>query len=227
MSTNKQSRGTCVFCGRQMTKGGLSKHFSSCSKFQESLENGIKKSGKNQIIYQVQIQDAWQKDFWLHLEMKSSKKLEDLDDYLRGIWLECCGHMSQFSRGGWRGDEIPMNTPVKQIFKKGLELTHIYDFGTSSETLIKVIGERNGKAITKHPIFLMARNELPEVSCIECPQTASWLCMECIYEDDSPGFLCKQHVEDHPHDDYGAPIPLINSPRLGMCGYDGPADPPY
>ena len=27
----------------------------------------------------------------------------------------------------------------------------------------------------------------------------------------------------HPHDQYGEPIPLVNSPRLGMCGYDGPA----
>lgn len=30
-----------------------------------------------------------------------------------------------------------------------------------------------------------------------------------------------------PHDDYGEPIELVNSPRLGMCGYTGPADPPY
>ena len=26
---------------------------------------------------------------------------------------------------------------------------------------------------------------------------------------------------------YGDPISLVNSPRLGMCGYDGPAEPPY
>jgi len=227
MPKRKQSRGLCKFCGRQMTKGGLARHFSSCSKYQEVVAGANKKAGKTQKVYHLQIQDVWQSDFWLHLEMKSSARLGDLDDYLRGIWLECCGHMSQFSIGGWKGDEIPMNTAAKQVFKKGIALTHIYDFGTSSETSVKVVGERAGKPLTQYPIFLMARNELPEVSCIECEQTASWLCMECLYEYDRPGFLCNQHAEDHPHDEYGVPVPLVNSPRLGMCGYVGPAEPPY
>jgi hypothetical protein len=39
--------------------------------------------------------------------------------------------------------------------------------------------------------------------------------------------LCDEHAEDHPHDNYGEPIPLCNSPRMGQCGYDGPAEPPY
>jgi len=227
MSKKKQSRGECKFCGREMTKGGLTRHFSNCTNYQAAVEEANKKAGKSLKIYHLQIQDAWQKDFWLHLEMKSSARLGDLDDYLRNIWLECCGHLSQFSIGGWGGDEIPMHIPVKQVFEKGMELTHIYDFGTSSETLAKVVGEREGKPLTKHPIFLMARNKLPEFSCIECEQKASWLCMECVYEYDSPGFLCDQHVEEHPHDDYGEPMPLVNSPRVGMCGYDGPAEPPY
>lgn len=226
MTKRKQSRGSCNFCGREMAKGGLARHFSSCSKYQEVVKGANKKAGKNQTIYHLQIQDVWQSDFWLHLEMKSSARLTDLDDYLRGIWLECCGHMSQFSEGGWRGHEIPMNTLTKQVFKKGMELTHIYDFGTSSETLVKVVSERDGKPLTKRPIFLMARNEPPEAACIECGQKASWLCMECVYEYDRPGFLCDQHVEDHPHDDYGT-MPLVNSPRMGMCGYSGPAEPPY
>ena len=67
--------------------------------------------------------------------MKGSATLGDLDDYLRAIWLECCGHLSQFSIGGWRGEEIPMSTRVERVFEPGIEVTHIYDFGTSSETL--------------------------------------------------------------------------------------------
>ena len=73
----------------------------------------------------------------------------------------------------------------------------------------------------------MSRNELPKVSCIECEQMAQWLCIECQYEDESPGFLCDHHVKNHPHTNYGEPLPLVNSPRLGMCGYEGPAEPPY
>jgi hypothetical protein len=113
------------------------------------------------------------------------------------------------------------------VFKPGLELMHIYDFGTSSETLIRVVGVRKVKPLTRHPIFLMARNEMPEAQCVECGQPATYLCLECEQELDQPGTLCEEHARDHPHEDYGEPVPLVNSPRLGMCGYTGPADPPY
>ena len=159
--------------------------------------------------------------------MKGSAKLADLDSYLRAIWLECCGHLSQFSVGGWQGDEIPMKNRIDRVFRPGVELTHIYDFGTSSETLVKAVGVRQGNPLTKHPIFLMARNDPPEVLCMECDQPATWLCLECVYELDEPGTLCDEHAQDHPHDEYGEPMPLVNSPRVGMCGYTGPAEPPY
>jgi len=68
---------------------------------------------------------------------------------------------------------------------------------------------------------------MPEATCIQCGKAAAWLCMECLIEQDIWGTLCSEHVEDHPHDDYGEPVPLVNSPRLGMCGYEGPAEPPY
>jgi hypothetical protein len=225
MSRKKQTRGACVFCGREMTKGGLTRHLKTCPERQAAITAADQ--GKTQAIYHLQAQDAWGGDFWLHLEMNGTATLKDLDYYLRAIWLECCGHLSQFSIGGWGGNEIPMSRRIEQVFEPGVELEHIYDFGTSSHTMIKALDARQGKPLSKHPIFLMARNEIPEVECMECGKPATWLCMECVYEDDEPGWLCDEHVEDHPHDEYGEPLPLVNSPRLGMCGYSGPAEPPY
>ncbi len=227
MARRKQTRGKCVFCEREMTKGGLTRHLKTCAQRAEALSTADQGPGDEQALYHLQVQDAWGGDFWLQLEMKGRVALADLDHYLRAIWLECCGHLSRFSIGGWRGDEISMETQAQRIFKPGLELTHIYDFGTSSETLVKVVGIRDGKPLTTHPITLMGRNNIPEVSCMECDQPASWLCMECMYELEEPGTLCEEHAEDHPHDDYGGPMPIVNSPRVGMCGYSGPADPPY
>ncbi len=106
-------------------------------------------------------------------------------------------------------------------------LRHLYDFGTTSETDIKVVGLRDGKATTWHPIALLVRNQMPEAVCQECDQPAKWLCIECLYEENKAGHLCAEHVEDHPHENYGEPMPLLNSPRTGMCGYEGPAEPPY
>ena len=227
MARRKQTRGSCAYCERKMTRGGMSRHLQTCTRRQEAVASVSQKRGINKSLYHLQVQDAWGGDFWLHLEMPGSATLEDLDHYLRAIWLECCGHLSQFSLGGWGSDEIPMHTRVNRIFELSMELTHIYDFGTSSETLVKAVAVREGKATTSHPVALMARNDQPEAYCIECGQPASRLCMECLYEDDEPGMLCDKHAKTHPHENYGEPVPLVNSPRLGMCGYAGPAKPPY
>jgi len=159
--------------------------------------------------------------------MRGSATLKDLDGYLRAIWLECCGHLSRFSSGGWQGKEIPKKRQADEIFESGVELTHIYDFGTSSVTLIKAVGTRKGKPTTSCPIVLMARNLMPECECIKCKQPAIWLCMECLTEENVWGALCDEHKETHPHDNYGELVRLVNSPRLGLCGYAGPAEPPY
>ena len=227
MARKKQTKGACGFCGREMTRSGLGKHLNTCAARQEAIETADAGRGKSQPLLHLQVQDAWAGDFWLHLEINGSATLGDLDNYLRAIWLECCGHLSQFSVGGWRGDEISMSRAVRQVLQPGVDLTHIYDFGTSSETLVKVIGERMGKPLTKHPIKLMARNNMLKLECQECGKQATWLCTECIYEDQESGLLCDDHAKDHPHDDYGPPTPFYNSPRMGMCGYDGPAEAPY
>jgi hypothetical protein len=49
--------------------------------------------------------------------------------------------------------------------------------------------------------------------------------MECVYDFGEDVFLCDEHLKDHEHEE--GPIALVNSPRLGMCGYTGPAEPPY
>ena len=226
MPRGKQTKGICTYCGAAIAKGSVTKHLSTCTKRLETIEKAEAKKADNETLYHLRVQDAYVKAFWLDLEMSGSRTLKDLDNYLRAIWLECCGHMSQFSIGRWSGREFGMNQKIGNVFQSGAELTHIYDFGTSSETLIKAVEVRQGKSTTKHPIALMVRNMMPEAQCIECDQPAVVLCMECLMEEEG-GTLCEKHAKKHPHKDYGDPIPLVNSPRLGMCGYDGPATPPY
>ena len=226
MAQRKQSRGTCTYCGKETTKGGMSKHLDACPQRQAAIAKAEDGKGKPETLFHLRVEDAHSKAFWLNLEMRSSKTLQDLDLYLRDIWLECCGHLSQFSVTSF-GQEIDQRRKISNAFQSTNQLVHEYDFGTTSETLVKVVAVREGKPTTKHAIALMARNLIPEAECVECGQPATHLCMECIYEDNTAGTLCDIHAENHPHDDYGEPIPFVNSPRLGMCGYDGPAEPPY
>ena len=227
MARTKQSRGTCAYCGTVAAIGGMLKHLATCSKRQAALENAERRKGDPETLYHLRVRDAFRGEYWLDLEMSGSRTLRHLDHYLREIWLECCGHLSQFSVGGWRGDELPMSRKIDEVFRYGTELTHIYDFGTSSETLIKVAATRVGKPTARHPVALMARNLMPEHKCVECEGPAVWLCIECLIEEDEWGVLCDEHAKTHPHHAYGEPVELVNSPRIGMCGYTGPADPPY
>ena len=225
MPRQKQSRGSCCYCGKEFAKGGMSKHLATCAGRQAAIAQANRRPAEK--LIHLQARNAYGGQFWLNLEMNGSATLQDLDRYLRAIWLECCGHMSQFSVGGWGGSEISMKTRIDRVFLPDTELTHIYDFGTESVTLIKFAAVRDGPPTTKHPIALMARNAPPDFKCMECDQPATHLCQECQFEDNESGLLCDAHTEGHPHDNYGEPMPIVNSPRLGMCGYSGPAEPPY
>ncbi|MGH7490400.1 MAG: hypothetical protein ACREMY_33035, partial [bacterium] len=37
--------------------------------------------------------------YWLDLDVKESSPMRQLDEFLRDIWLECCGHLSCFEIG--------------------------------------------------------------------------------------------------------------------------------
>ena len=237
MSRSTQTRGDCGYCGRDMTRSGLARHLRTCPKRLEAQAEADRSRRHRQTLYHLQVQDAWMGSFWLHLEMRGNATLDDLDYYLRAIWLECCGHLSAFEIGDVRytqifydgmniGEERAMDVRVSGLFEPGIEIPYEHDFGTTSELVIKVIDQRTGKPTTSHPIVLMARNKFEPPPCMECDEPATHLCAECLQErEDGRCELCDEHAQVHVHDEYI--MRLVNSPRTGMCGYDGPAEPPY
>jgi hypothetical protein len=148
------------------------------------------KSRKLQTLIHLRIQDEHSPAFWFDVEVDGTAPLGDIDSYLRSIWLECCGHLSRFTTGGWGSGELAKPRRVDSVFKDDAELIHIYDFGTESVTRIKAMGSRQAEPLTRRPIVLMARNLIPETQCIECDQPASHLCQECQQEWNSLGLLC-------------------------------------
>src|SRR5262249_49144966 len=131
MSRKKQTQGICAYCGQQFAKSGMTKHLPVCQQRQAIIEQADNKKGADEILHHLRVQDAYGGDFWLDLEMRGTATLNALDHYLRAIWLECCGHMSQFGYIRW-GPEISMRRRANEVFTEGVELTHLYDFGTTS-----------------------------------------------------------------------------------------------
>jgi len=152
--------------------------------------------------------------YWLHVAVRPRTTLESLDDFLRGIWLECCGHLSAFSTSGRNGAELSFRSTVGEVFVTFRSVDYVYDFGSSTELVIKRV---KATASTGGGIVLLGRND-PPVQLCECGRPASAVCMDCSIDDG--GLYCDEHAELHECGEDRL-LPVVNSPRSGVCGYDG------
>jgi hypothetical protein len=155
--------------------------------------------------------------FWLDIAVGLTAKLKDLDGLLRRVWLECCGHLSEFYRGP--RDKVPKNRTIDEVLgTPGTRVGYVYDFGSSTELLVSHVGLVEAASVKK--VQVVARNEAPLWPCEVCGQPATTLCAECAGVDG--GFYCATHASKHP---CGEEMlrPVVNSPRMGVCGYTGEA----
>ncbi len=166
----------------------------------------------------------------MHLEVPASATLTALDRFLRDTWLECCGHLSAFEIGGVRyaidagmfeepfdmGDKS-MRVRLEKVFSPGRVSTYEYDFGTTTELKLKVISEREAETRGK-TVQVLARNNPPEMLCEVCGKPATSVCSQCIFDD--RGWVCDTCAENHECGE-DMLLPVVNSPRVGMCAYTG------
>jgi hypothetical protein len=150
----------------------------------------------------------------MHLKALGRASFGDLDMFLRDTWLECCGHMSGFSAGE---EEIDMNEKLSDILSPGQTWLYEYDFGSTTELLLKVVSEFKG-TLKKGKVEILVRNEAPQIICNQCEKSATTICTECIY--DNQGWLCDDCARKH-YCDEEMFLPVVNSPRTGVCAYAG------
>ena len=112
-----------------------------------------------------------------------------------------------------------MTVPLDELLSLRQKFAYDYDFGTSTSLELKVLAEPQTRQI--EPVRLLARNDAPVISCQECDQPATQICSECIWNGE--GALCNQHAPAHPCEQ-DALLPVVNSPRCGVCGYTGPEE---
>jgi hypothetical protein len=221
------TKGTCHFCQQVIGKTAMIRHLTLCPQRVASFAttNG-KSSAKPARLLQMRAEGLHSPNYWMHLEIPADASLETLDNFLRKSWLECCGHLSRFEiRGSSYSSYVDatfgdkdMHVQVGKVLEVGDQFVHEYDFGTTTELRLKVLSEREGIQ-KKQSVEVLAHNVLPEIACDSCGKPATQTCSQCIYEEG--GWLCDSCGKEHECGEEML-LPRVNSPRVGMCGYDGP-----
>ncbi len=217
------SDGKCCFCNGVFSKAAMTKHLKSCSQRKVKVCGASGKQKANN--FHLVVEGRFSPEYWMHLFAPADTTLESVDSFLRDIWLECCGHLSAFTIKGISYSSSPMedyeekgmNVRLGDVLFSKAKFSHEYDFGTTTELTLRVVSETEGEAET-NSVQLMARNNPPEIICGSCGKKASRVCVQCA--DSGEGWLCDKCAAGH---ECGADmfLPVVNSPRVGMCGYPG------
>jgi hypothetical protein len=220
------TKGTCSFCRGMFSKGTITRHLASCQQRASQADAGSQKQKKAKVFHLV-VDGRDNPQYWMHINVPAEATLTTLDEFLRKIWVECCGHLSNFELTGTTYASYPdsefgdksMRIPVGKLLSPGLQFSYEYDYGTTTELRLKVISEGE-EAVKGKSIQILARNEPPEIACDGCGKPAEYVCSGCIYGEGS--WLCGDCAETHECGEEML-LPVVNSPRVGMCGFTGPA----
>ena len=200
------TKGNCFICGKTVAKSAIKNHI---QKYHNS-------GGQYCALFKAEGADD--KNYWLYFSLALTATLREADIFLRGIWCECCDHLSEFN---YEGKTLSKSRKIYTI-PVGSEFTYEYDFGSTTEITLSLV-EKVSRQKQKAPLQLIARNEPPPNGlCEKCgaPATRHELSIGTRLCDS-----CKvgNGDEDEYEDDFDS-LPIVNSPRSGVCGYDGDSD---
>lgn len=237
-----QTKGFCKYCANEYTKSGMIRHLDSCKKRKIKISEESSKRKDNK--YELVISGKYDKNYWLIVETSGSTTLKEVDKFIRQIWVECCGHLSAFIINGVMYESNPskdrffgppskhMNYRLQDVVSVGDDFVYEYDFGSTTELTIKVKSVREGEK-SYGDIVILSRNNPPKIMCSQCGKNeASFVDPEGYYEG-TPFWCEKCIIEDDEFDedgdieedlDFYLPeyfLPICNSPRVGVCGYEG------
>lgn len=221
-----KSEGICRFCLKKYSGAGMGRHLSACKTRRDRNELELKEARKKYKIYHIKI--SGYKWYWLHIEIPGNAILSDLDEFLRGIWLECCGHLSAFTISGVIYDDQrnldtfsfghmsseSMNKRLYSVLNVKDTFSYEYDFGSTTYLDGNVLAVREGY-LGKNKIRILARNNPYDFECEHCGEKGIGICAEC------EEFVCDQCLDSHECGEEMV-LDVVNSPRMGVCGYAGP-----
>lgn len=211
--TKISTHARCRICGETKAGSGITRHLST-----HLGKLAVDKPGSTFLHLKV----SGGSFYFLHLLVPATLTFEKLDYFLRRIWLECCGHMSEFHYE-W-GNKVANSKQIGSVLGVKESIRYVYDFGSTTELVVAVVGKYSLTVNKKgnEEIIILSRNEAYEFLCTVCGEPADSICMECAGELENP-FYCEECSEDEDKHSCGDEmlLPSVNSPRMGECAYMG------
>lgn len=201
-----------LYCGKIFSQKEIVKHLAKHLSASEREKPSEKEKG-----YHLSIKAG---EMFLQVLVKGSSKFQVLDTFLRHIWLECCGHLSDFNH---KNIDISMSDKFFRVLSPKMKFDYIYDYGSTTSFSLKVEGVY--QIDQKGDIALLSRNEPLKILCSLCKKnSATSICTVHAYQTDE-FFFCEKCAVKHGKkcDDFSdyAEMPVVNSPRTGICDYTG------
>lgn len=210
-----EAKVACPSCKGTYTKAGMGRHLLSCLGAGEGTLLSVTAKGD--------------KAYWLFLVASPEATLQGLDALLRDVWLECCGHLSRFQIGGtqymsqlleedfgYGPPQRAMTATITSVLPPGSSFDYDYDFGSTTKLAGRAVGRvaPRGERVT-----LLARNAPLPWTCDTCGKKPAGICPGCGQISCSK--CAKKECGCGGGERWAELMPIVNSPRMGVCGYTG------
>src|ERR1035438_1184125 len=96
------SVGKCYLCNETFKKAAMTRHLAKCAGPAVPPAAATAVEARTGASFHLLVEGRYATAYWMHLAVPAAATLIKLDQFLRDIWLECCGHMSSFGIGGNR-----------------------------------------------------------------------------------------------------------------------------
>ncbi|EKQ52284.1 MULTISPECIES: SEC-C metal-binding domain-containing protein [unclassified Clostridium] len=206
-------KGKCYYCNKELTERTIKRHMKSCTAMKKNIEEKTLQKGRKRKQFIISVKPKYEaSEYCIYLSIDASLGLVHIDQFIRDVWVECCGHLSGFTINREFYQDDDMNIKISEVLSVGEKFEYEYDFGSTTYLNLEVVDVIDvSKEFTQ--IEIIARNNEIEYKCEKCGEKAKyfnheeseWLCENCINEEA----------------DFIDQFDYCNSPRDGVCGYRG------
>ncbi|EFA77942.1 hypothetical protein PPL_08587 [Heterostelium album PN500] len=220
----KTNKGKCEGCSvTGIIPKEAAQHCQKCPQIKQKLN--VKGGTATEAFVAIVFGDRVATEYWMNVLIPCDTPVYEVEEFLKDIWLECCGHMTTWEglKNGvgefkdiYGGNEEPdeKDVAISECVDLGGTVSMDYDMGTTT-TVNLMFYEKINVKMDDPGIRVLIRNTINKPNCKECKKPnhpVHYTCDDCDYSK-----MCEE-CGDGEHEEHSKTT-ISNSPRSGSCGY--------